>query len=143
MPRENRQAGCGCDLKHRNRRACVHALAFFQSCGKLVIGNEITPPWRTYAKALAEPDQVRRCVRVHALSGSLQNCPQKRDGRSFAIGAGHMNGFKFPLRVAQVVAQRNGIVQVFFHRCRTNAAKQRQAGVQILERFGIIHAPQK
>ncbi len=46
----------------------------------------------TDAKALVEPHQIGRRIDVHAFAGRLKNRTRERDGRTLAIGAGHMDG---------------------------------------------------
>jgi hypothetical protein len=106
MARKNRKAGGGRYFEHRYRGPRVRSFAFLQGRSKFVIGDEMPLAARTNAEAFIEADKMRRRVRVHALSRSFQNCAQKSDRRSLAIGAGNVNDRRqLPLGMAQRAKQ--------------------------------------
>lgn len=60
-------------------------------------------------------------------------------GGSFAIGAGNMYGFECMLRVAQFVAQTNGIGKIFFKRRCANTTEHGQFGKKIIDGLLVVH----
>lgn len=59
--------------------------------------------------------------------------------RAFSIGARNVYGGKCALRIAKVAAKFQGIGEIFFVGCRTDAMIHGQLGIHILERLTVVH----
>ena len=91
MAREQHERGRGGDLEHRDGGALVDALAFGEHLGKLGVRHQRAAARPAEAEALVEAHEMRRGIDVHGKARRLQDRAHERDGRAFAVGAGHVD----------------------------------------------------
>ena len=104
MAGEQHQRRGGLYFKDGDRRIAVGLLAGFQCAGEVVIGHEHAATYPTEPEAFVQVDQIGRGVDMHPSPGRFKHRAHERDGRSFAVGAGHMDDRRQALfRMAQPV----------------------------------------
>ena len=89
------------------------------------------------ADAFTKIHQMRTGVQAHSQPRFLQGRSDEMRCASFAVGAGNMDGGIRRLRIAQMVHQRNGIVQTGFIRRGPYLMKSRLRGVEISKCFFV------
>ena len=90
-----------------------------------------------HADAFTKIHQMRTGVQPHSQPRLLQSSSDEMGGATLAVGAGNMDGRICRLRIAQMVHQRNGIVQTGFIRRGPYLMKSRLRGVEISKCFFV------
>ena len=102
MAREQQECRGGLHFEHGNRRAAVFRFAFGQGVAKLGVVDKPAAAIPAEAKAFVETNQIRRSVDVNSFAGGFERRAHERDGGTFAVGAGYMNGRRqSPLRIVE------------------------------------------
>ena len=98
-------------------------------------GNVLPVGFDSFPKILVMRTHIK--PRFHARS--LTNRGQHMAHRALAIRARHMYGTEFMLRISQVLAEREGVVEAVLVGGGPNTVIHGQLGIKELQRLFIIH----
>ena len=132
---EQHEGGCGRDLEHRDRPAGIGILAAAERFDQPLLVDEAPAADLSEPDALVESHEMRRGVDMCGEARAFQDRAHEGDGRSLAVGAGHVDHRRqAPFRMPERGEEVGDALEREIDRARV---QRQEAGDQ---RVGRIHA---